>query len=300
VRRFAEARRAALRSLDRFPLGAFTSHALAHVHYELGEYAEGAGFMPGWLARYGRDGGLHLHLSWHLALFHLAQGEYAEVLRLYDAEIRPAVQPDWFALFDPVSLVWRMQAFCGAAPQGLWPELGRIAAQRAAPPGMIFADLHHGMALAATGELGALDRLLESFQARAARGHAAAEVALPLMHGLLAFAQGDYAGAADRIEPIEERIYLVGGSKAQREVFHDTLLEALLRAGRFEAAERRLRERLDRRPAPRDFYRMARVQVGLGVADEARTAIDRTLAAWPASESAAELEAARRLAQSLA
>ncbi len=300
VRRFAEARHAALRSLDRFPLAAFTSHALAHVHYELGEYAEGAGFMPGWLAQYGREGGLHLHLSWHLALFHLARGEYAEVLRLYEADIRPAAQSGSYQLFDPVSLIWRMQAYCGAAPAGLWPELGAIAAQRVTPPGMIFADLHHGMALAATGQLAELEPLLGSFKARADRGHAAAEVALTLMQGLVAFAQQDYAAAAGLIEPIDDRIYLVGGSKAQREVFHDTLLEALLRAGRFDAAERRLRERLERRPAPRDFYRIAQVYSARGAPAQARAALDNTLAVWPAAESAGELQAARRLAAEIA
>lgn len=299
VRRFDEARRAALRSLDLFPLGAFTTHALAHVHYELGEYAEGAGFMPGWLARYPREGGMHLHLSWHLALFYLARGAYGDVMRLYDEAIRPAARPGGFQLYDPVSLLWRLQVYGGTAPEGLWPELVEIAAPRAAAPGMIFADLHNGMALAAAGRDEELERLFGSLQQRAARGNPAAEVALPLLQGMQAFARGDYATAADLIEPIEARIYLVGGSKAQREVFHDTLLEALLRCGRFEAAESRLRERLDRRPSPRDLYRVARVHAGRGARTEARAALQRALAAWPA-EDAPELRAARTLAGELA
>src|SRR5579885_117860 len=299
VRRFEEARRAALRSLALFPLGAFTSHALAHVHYELGEYAEGAGFMPGWLARYPREGGMHLHLSWHLALFYLAGGAYGEVLRLYDEAIRPAAQLAGFQLYDPVSLLWRLQVYGGAAPEGLWPELVEIAAPRAAAPGMIFADLHNGMALAAAGLDAELERLCDSLQQRAARGNPAAEVALPLLQGMQAFARGDYATAADLIEPIEARVYLVGGSKAQREVFHDTLLEALLRSGRFDAAELRLRERLDRRPSPRDFYRVARIEVGRGNVAAAQAALQRTRATWPADEPATELRAVHRLASEL-
>lgn len=300
VRRFDEARRAALRSLDLFPLGAFTTHALAHVHYELGEYSEGAGFMPGWLERYPRDGGMHLHLSWHLALFYLARGEYGDVLRLYDEAIRPTARPGGFQIYDAASLAWRLQVYGGEAPAGLWPELVEIAAPRAAAPGMIFADLHNGMALAATGRDAELEPLLGSLQQRATRGNPAAEVALPLLQGMRAFAQGDYATAAELIEPIEARIYLVGGSKAQREVFHDTLLEALLRCGRFADAETRLRERLDRRPSPRDFYRTARVYAGRGARAEARAALETALAAWPADGSAPELRAARQLAGELA
>jgi len=299
VRRFDEARRAALRSLALFPLGAFTSHALAHVHYELGEYAEGAGFMPGWLARYPREGGMHLHLSWHLALFYLARGAYGDVMRLYDEAIRPAARPGGFQLYDAASLLWRLQVYGGEAPAELWPELVEIAAPRAAAPGMIFADLHNGMALAAAGRDAELERLLGSLRERAARGNPAAEVAQPLLQGMQAFARGEYALAADLIEPIEERIVLVGGSKAQREVFHDTLLEALLRTGRFDAAERRLRERLDRRPSPRDFYRIARLCAGRGARSAAQAALHNALAVWPADDFAPELRAARQLAGEL-
>jgi pentatricopeptide repeat protein len=39
----------------------------------------------------------------------------------------------------------------------------------------------------------------------------------------------------------------LGGSRAQRDVFHDTLLEACVRADDMERAERMLAERLARR-----------------------------------------------------
>ena len=40
----------------------------------------------------------------------------------------------------------------------------------------------------------------------------------------------------------------LGGSRAQRDVFHDTLLEACFRAGDGERATRLLAERVARRP----------------------------------------------------
>ena len=42
----------------------------------------------------------------------------------------------------------------------------------------------------------------------------------------------------DRLEPIDARIVEVGGSHAQRELFHDTLLAAALRAERHDRAGR--------------------------------------------------------------
>jgi tetratricopeptide (TPR) repeat protein len=299
VRRYEEARSAALTSLQIYPLAAFTTHALAHVFYETGEFDEGNGFMPGWLARYDRRGGMHLHLSWHLALFLLARGEYGRVFELYDSEIRPSVQPGSFQLYDPVSLLWRTDAYSGRSRPELWQELSSIAGERSAQPGMVFADLHHGMALAATRTpREKIDGLLQSFRARGERGNAiAGEVALPLMQGLVAFANGEYEEAVQLIEPIEGRIYLVGGSRAQREVFHDTLLEALLRTDRFEAAERRLRERLDRRPSPRDFYRLSRAQAGAGNTTAARMAANETVSRWPAADDTADEPAAARTLQ---
>src|SRR5216117_4516413 len=74
------------------------------------------------------------------------------------------------------------------------------------------------------------------------------DVAVPLIEGMQAFAGGDYRTTIARIEPLRARIVEIGGSRAQRDVFHDTLLEACFRAGDAERAERLLAERVKRRP----------------------------------------------------
>ena len=74
------------------------------------------------------------------------------------------------------------------------------------------------------------------------------EVLLPLVEGLQAFARGAYRATIDRLEPLGQRIVELGGSRAQRDVFHDTLLEACFRAGDMERATRLLAERVARRP----------------------------------------------------
>jgi hypothetical protein len=73
-------------------------------------------------------------------------------------------------------------------------------------------------------------------------------VLIPLGEGLQAFARGEYRTAIDRIEPLRSRLVELGGSRAQRDVFHDTLLEACFRAGDAERATRLLAERVARRP----------------------------------------------------
>ena len=54
----------------------------------------------------------------------------------------------------------------------------------------------------------------------------------------------------------------LGGSAAQREVLEDTLLQALVAAGRLDEARRLLVKRLDRRPSRRDLRMLQPVSVG--------------------------------------
>ncbi len=63
-----------------------------------------------------------------------------------------------------------------------------------------------------------------------------------------AFGRGEYRQAIELMEPLRARVIELGGSRAQRDVFHDTLLEACFRAGDMERAQRLLAERVARRP----------------------------------------------------
>jgi hypothetical protein len=97
-----------------------------------------------------------------------------------------------------------------------------------------------------------LERLRERGQK--GRNKTLPEVAVPLLEGLHAFAHGEHAAAADRIAPVADRISEIGGSHAQREVFHDTLLAATIRAGRADQARPMLERRLAKRPNPGHYW----------------------------------------------
>jgi len=65
------------------------------------------------------------------------------------------------------------------------------------------------------------------------------------------------AEAADLLAAALPELTRIAGSHAQREVFEDTLIAALLGCGRSEAARTLLAERLVRRPRARDTASMA-------------------------------------------
>jgi len=126
----------------------------------------------------------------------------------------------------------------------------RIAAERLDRQALLFHAAHHAMAFAAAGDWATGDRQLAMLRERSARDRTrtTGEVLVPLIEGLRAFAARDYRGAVERLERAAPRVVELGGSRAQRDVFHDTLLEACFRAGDIDRAERLLSDRVARRP----------------------------------------------------
>ncbi|HEX5530080.1 MAG TPA: hypothetical protein VFZ82_10980, partial [Methylomirabilota bacterium] len=157
-----------------------------------------------------------------------------------------------------VALAWRLDLF-GRPDPARWARLGPATSRWLEMPLLLFHDLHVGMALAAAGDWGSAELQLDRLRQRGAksRNPTLASVVVPLMEGLHAFARGDYAAAVARIAPVEGRIVEVGGSHAQREVFHDTLLAAALRGAEPRAVAWLVR-RLAKRPNPGHFWEKAR------------------------------------------
>jgi tetratricopeptide (TPR) repeat protein len=259
-RRFDEALPLAERAIALNPRDAWAVHALAHVLYERGENARGVEALPPRIHPCDHLGYFKNHLLWHLALMHLADGRYDRVGKLFKsvfADIPITIGSD---LQDSVALAWRLDLYGQPDPER-WKHLGVAARGWLEMPLLLFHDLHVGMALAASGDWSAAETQLSRLRERGkkSRNPTLPDVVVPLMEGLHAFARGEYPEAVARIAPLGERIVEVGGSHAQREVFHDTLLEAALRGGEPERARPLLERRLAKRPNPGRHWVEARV-----------------------------------------
>lgn len=264
-RHFDEALALAERALVMNARDAWAVHAVAHVHYERGENDRGVESLPPRIHPCDHLGYFKNHLLWHLALMHLAEGRYERVRRLFEGVFGSIPITIGSDLQDSVALAWRLDLYGQPEPRR-WAHLGPAARAWLELPLLLFHDLHVGMALAASGHWPAAELQLERLRARAAktRNRTLPEVVVPLLEGLHAFARGDYAACVRHIAPIEGRIVEVGGSHAQREVFHDTLLEAALRAGDLERGAALLERRLAKRPNPGRHWEQARVSTRSG------------------------------------
>ena len=254
--RLVEAGALASRALELEPAGFDGAHPMAHVHFESGDHEAGSTWLDGWLAGADRGSPFHGHLVWHSALHRLALGDQDGTLERYRSV---AARREPRTLADRTSLLWRCQLH-GLADTGLDPAGPPTAAEQVAPlttgVPFTFVGAHVVLGLAAAGDAEGLRR----FAATAARMDApgAAELLPPLALGFAAFVEGDHVRASDQLLQLEPRVGRLGGSNAQREVFEDTLLEALVLAGRQEDAVARLQARLERRESLLDRNLLAR------------------------------------------
>ncbi|MFP5454604.1 tetratricopeptide repeat protein [Sphingobium sp. CFD-1] len=231
------------------------AHALAHAMFEAGANHEAEALIAGWLPEYDRSGILHGHIAWHAALAALERGDADTALAIYDGTVRHSVSlgTPINIVSDAASLLWRLQAYGHAVPEGLWEDAADYARRVFPKPGHAFVDPHMALLEAATGDRAALGRRLTALDELVAKGAIGAGAIVPAIgRAALAFAEGDYAGCVHILEPMTVDFARIGGSNAQREVIEDTLLVALMRAGEVQKARALLDRRLHRRPSPRD------------------------------------------------
>jgi hypothetical protein len=103
-----------------------------------------------------------------------------------------------------------------------------------------------------------------------------AEIGLPSSQAAIAFVDGRHDDVIDLLMPIRRVFHRFGGSHAQRDALHRTLLEAAIRGGRWNLARALTAERLGvRESSVYGWTQRARVLAGLGDAAGAAGAHQR-------------------------
>jgi tetratricopeptide (TPR) repeat protein len=247
--RCPEAIRLAEEAIERKADDAWSIHALAHALYESAAFDTGVSRLPATIEACRGLNWFQNHLWWHLVLMHLSRGEYTRVSDMSRRLFEQAPSSIAGDLHDSISLLWRLE-LTGHPPGDRWQPFTAIARERIARTGLLFHVAHVAMALAGGGDWTSAEKQLALLRERAPKDPTGlmGEVTVPLVEGLHAFAARDWPRVIAKIEPLRPRIVELGGSRAQRDVFHDTLIEACFRGGDMDRAERLLAERLHRRP----------------------------------------------------
>ena len=236
------------------PAEPWAHHALSHVHLSSGRLDEGRRFLaeraPTWE---GLNSFMFTHNWWHLALFEIAAGEAKAALATYDDRVW-GVEPDCSQdQINAVSLLARLEC-AGVDVGSRWAALAPFLETRADDVLQPFVTLHwvYGLARAASPQAGAL---LGKIERQADDPEVAADrtlwrdVGIPAARGLHAHAAGNPDVAVDALEPVASRLWMTGGSHAQRDLFDQVRLDAMLKAGRWREAQPLLELRRRTEPA---------------------------------------------------
>lgn len=247
-------------------------HALAHVLLTQGRLREGLDFMravsPSWT---GLNSFMLTHNWWHTALFALEFDRPDEVLALYDQQVWGVARDYSQDQIGAVSLLARLE-LAGVDVGPRWQDVADHLAKRGVDLVLPFLDLQYLYGLARAGRPQA-DTLLAHIEAHAQQPQTPSvwrDVALPAARGLLAHARGDHAQAARQLGSALPRMLEVGGSHAQRDLFEQIHLDALVRSGQWVGAQNLLQQRANAQPESLRLARQAReLQQRLGLAVDA-------------------------------
>jgi hypothetical protein len=260
---YPDAERAGRRAVELSGDDCWAVHAVAHVMEMQGRIGEGLAWLQSTRAVWGtEDNGFAYHNAWHSALFHMDRADYAGALGVFDARFAGSLE---FALarIDATALLWRLKVegvdvgerFAPIADGGE----GKLAGEGAF---YAFNDFHAALAFAAAGRREALahlqQHLIRASLAQNANGDMTRKVGLEACEAAIAYCEGRYDEAVDKLLAVRDGAAAFGGSHAQRDLLTLTLIDAAARAGRNRLSRHYANERLVHKPDSAWGKRLAR------------------------------------------
>jgi tetratricopeptide (TPR) repeat protein len=273
---YARAEDVGRRALELQPKDVWAVHAVAHVMEMQGRLRDGIEWLTERRDHWSVDNGFAFHNWWHLSLFHLDLGDTNQVLALYDAKIKDGKAP--LELIDASALLWRLQ-IRGVDVGSRWQALADAWAPFADHGYYAFNDVHALMAFVGAQRIELAETTLAALE-RSAQGSGtnammAREVGLPVGDALVSFGLGHYSECIEMLLPVRTHANRFGGSHAQRDFIHLTLVEAALRAGKVKLARALIAERTQLKPAsPFNWQLTARACDSVGRVNDAAKARD--------------------------
>lgn len=259
-------------------------HALSHVFLAQGRTTEARGFLEDVKETWtDLNSFMFSHNWWHMALVMIDQGDSEAILGFYEKNIWGLSKEYSQDQVGAVSLLARLE-LVGVDVGARWTDLGQHLKARVDDHVQPFLSAQYLYGLARAG-LPEADRMMASIRAYAASAPAFirpvwAEVAMPLCEALLAHARGDSETTVRKLGPVLPRLTEIGGSHAQRDLFDQIWLDALIRTGRLGAAQRILEQRREASPEAKPAYgKLALIYDRLDLPSEAGRMMARARAA---------------------
>lgn len=210
-------------------------HVMAHVFEMTKRPDAGVRWMNEHIGSWAIGTVVATHCWWHLALFHLAQGQLDRALALYDGRIRASRSSEIADMIDATALLWRIR-LRGGNTGSRWAELAATWAPHIEDGFCSFNDLHAMLAFVGAGDWDRAERLQRAVVRNASMptryGETTRLLGLAACRALMAFGRRKYLRSIALIARLRALAHRLGGSHAQRDVLHLTLLNAIERVRR--------------------------------------------------------------------
>ena len=216
------------RSLALNPDNANGAHVRSHIWYEAGETRTGTDYLSDWVARYDRSAMLHGHLSWHVALWSLEQGDTARMWQIVDADVAPdaALGLPINVLTDTASILYRAEVAGEVVAPERWQQISAYASRFFPRTGNAFVDMHAALAHAMAGENEPLQAIIDN------PAGPAADLVPDVARACRQIAARNWAQATHHLTRCMTDHARLGGSRAQRDLLEHALLTCLLKQDR--------------------------------------------------------------------
>ncbi|WP_350335369.1 tetratricopeptide repeat protein [Coralliovum pocilloporae] len=249
--RQTEAEQAGILALQHARDDAWGLHAVAHVYDMTGRADTGVTWLSSQPEAWQHCNNFGYHVWWHLALFHLDRREFDVVLDLYDRHVRKDQSDDYRDISNGASMLMRLELE-GVDVGNRWEEMAAISEGRTEDGCVVFADLHYLLALMGGDRTDSAKTLVNRIRRDAVRhqtdmDQVAHTPGIAAAIGIQAFMDGDNASAFTHLKTAYGSMQRIGGSHAQRDVFDRLTIEAAIRSGQIEDANRLLEDRVNRR-----------------------------------------------------
>ena len=275
----AQAEASARHAIEIEPKDAWAHHAIAHVMLSEGRVVEGAKFMEEMAPRWeGLNSFMYSHNWWHLALFYISMGQHDDVLAAYDTHVWGLEKNFAQDQIGAASLLARME-LAGIDVGDRWADVADHIAQRGADTTLPFLTMQYLYALGRSDNPMA-DTLISAIKQKASAPGFDQEVwqnvALPACEGLLAYTRRDFETTVKQLGLALPRMAEIGGSHAQRDLFEQVHLDALMQTDRLAQAQQVLEMRRTFDPDGVPLNRMlADVYKKTGLPELAEAALNR-------------------------
>lgn len=220
---YPEAEAAGLEALDINRKDIWAAHAITHVYQMQWRFEEAITFIESLLPEWNSANNFVYHLHWHKALQHIGLGNLDQALIVYDEVLVEPLADDFYLdVCNATSLLWRLE-MSGVNVGNRWAPLHELSKNRVQDDELVFTSLHYLIAPAILGDAKTVKAGLDHFHhwsnAKTSQGTVAKIVGETMATALTKLASEQKSEGVALMQSIQNDIYRIGGSHAQRHLF---------------------------------------------------------------------------------